>query len=79
MALSPNLCIRLIPLRRDAFPMLYIADPACLHIRRKALIVKSKNIQYPATRNQDQPMLAMVSFATAYIGCKTLCNYRIIS
>jgi len=46
-------------------------------IFRNALIVKSKNIQYLGTSIQDQPILAMVFVATAYMKCNILCNYRV--
>ena len=46
-------------------------------IFRNALIVKSKNIQYPGTSIQDQPIPAMVFVVTAYIEYIILCNYRV--
>jgi hypothetical protein len=38
--------------------------PSLAGIFRNALIVKSKNIQYPGTNIQDQPTLAMVFVVT---------------
>jgi len=39
--------------------------PALAGIFRNALIVKSKNIQYPGTSIPNQPILAMVFVVTA--------------
>jgi hypothetical protein len=38
--------------------------PSLAGILRNALIVKSKNIQYPETSIQNQPILAMVFVVT---------------
>jgi len=46
-------------------------------IFRNALIVKSKNIQYPGTSIQNQPIPAMGFVVTAYIEYIILCNYRV--
>ena len=46
-------------------------------IFRNALIVKSKNIQYPGTSIQNQPILAMVFVVTTDIEYMILCNYRV--
>jgi len=40
-------------------------------------MIKSKNIQYPETRIQDQSILAMVFIATNKIEYRILCNYRV--
>jgi len=41
--------------------------PSLAGIFRNALIVKFKNIQYPGTSIQNQPILAMVFVVTTYI------------
>jgi len=49
--------------------------PSLAGIFRNALIVKSKNIQYPGTSIQNQPILAMVFVVTTYIEYIILYNY----
>ena len=54
----------------------WMLDARCW-IFRNALIVKSKNIQYPGTSIQNQPVLAMVFVVTTDIEYMILCNYRV--
>ena len=54
----------------------WMLDARCW-IFRNALIVKSKNIQYPGTSIQNQPALAMIFVVTAYIEYIISCNYRV--
>jgi len=53
-------------------------DAGCW-ISRNAHMVKSKNIEDPETRIQDQPILARVFVATVWIGYNILCNNRVKS
>ena len=46
-------------------------------IWRDAQIVKSKNIRYPETRIQDQPILAAVFVAANWFEYKILCNHGV--
>jgi len=63
----------------DAGYSMPVEDPVLAGIFRNTQIVQSKNIQYPGTSIQDQPIMAMVSIAIAWFEYTILCNYGVNS